>query len=84
VDDLRAEVARLERECDAWERHGQEETFARERLERDKNIVIDNRNSQMLALTSRLSEKETALQLVMDAVSLAEAKGIAREAIRVV
>lgn len=32
IDALKREVDRLRHETEAWERHGQEETFARERL----------------------------------------------------
>lgn len=37
---LNEEIQRLQRECKAWEKHGQEETFARERLERQKRTVL--------------------------------------------
>lgn len=51
---------------------------------RDLDLILRNRNAQLERIAERLSAKETALQRIMDAVTLAEAKQLAREAIRVV
>jgi hypothetical protein len=51
---------------------------SRERAERDAGIIIDNYHSQLSVLSARLAAKETALQRIMDAVTLQEAVRIAR------
>ncbi len=48
---------------------------------RDLGLILRNRNDQLVALAHKLRAKETALLSVCDAVTLAEAKRIAREAL---
>ncbi len=49
--------------------------------ERDLGLILRNRNSQLVALARKHRDKETALLLICDAVTLAESKRIAREAL---
>lgn len=49
---------------------------------RDLDLILRNRNDQLVALAHKHRNKETALLRVCDAVTLAEAKRIAREAIK--
>jgi hypothetical protein len=49
---------------------------------RDLDLLMRNRNDQLVAMAHKHRDKETALLRVCDAVTLAEAKRIAREAIQ--
>lgn len=56
--------------------------MAETKAERDLGLILRNRNDQLAMLAQKHRDKETALLRVCDAVTLAEAKRIAREAIQ--